>query len=632
MKKNVFLALAAIVAFGSAEPQGRIAGRVLDASTKAPVAGALVSLIGTEFGAVTNEMGDFSIPNLPVGTYAVEASGVGYQSQVKTEVVVVPRRSTELVFNLEPGVIVLPEVTVRPGYFPKAKDAPVSERVFDAEEIRTQTAGNGDIQRVVQALPALVSSGDQDNEVIVRGGNPNENLFLLDGIEIPYPNHFGNFGAQGGAVNMLDALIVRDVAFIAGAFPVRYGDRASSVMDINLRRGSTSEFGGNIDMGMVGLGLMLEGPLPGRLGSFIGTYHKSFLELMAKAGVWGGMTAVPYYDNFLGKIHFRLSPAHELTLLGLYGADHITIEPGQSGYGDSSYHIQYQTAHRALGLSWQTLFGKAGFGRLQLSGVQSNWLEVGTNREASRDTVLALDNSEGLNTLRYDASYAFTAGYESQAGFFLTQVPYSYKFRWNADSVYHYWYNPDGTIARDSFMYAVPRLDIDNSVKSYKTGGYLQQKMGLGTVGQLTLGLRADYFAYTNKFYLSPRIGFSSVPLFGGLVFNAGYGWHRQSPPGFALMYDPAGNHYLESQRSDHYVLGLEYQLAADAKLSVETYQKDMRNGLVGKHLVTPDPYDWSPTMLDNGRAQARGIEFFFQKKFAHNWNGTIAYSLSDSR
>jgi hypothetical protein len=228
---------------------GSVAGIVVDAATRSPLAGASVVVNGTDLGAACDANGRFVILAVPVGTYTVEASMIGYRSLARSPVIVNPGNSADLQFRLEPARIELGAVTVRAEHFPKVKDAPVSERNFAAEEIELAPGGSGDIQRVVQAMPSVVSSGDQDNEVIVRGGNPNENLFMIDGIEIPYPNHFGSFTAQGGPINMLNALVVREVDFVAGAFPARFGGRTSSVMDISLKRGSLKEIDGNIDMG-----------------------------------------------------------------------------------------------------------------------------------------------------------------------------------------------------------------------------------------------------------------------------------------------------------------------------------------------------------------------------------------------
>jgi len=623
-----------------ASPAGKIAGRVYDASTRTHLVGANVVVLDTDLGGAADPAGTFIIRDVPAGTYSVEVSMIGYRTQVKTSVVVEPGRSTELVFKLSPSAVQMAGITVRPDYFPKVKDAPVSERSFSAAEIEGQPGGSGDISRVVQAMPAVVSSGDQSNEIIVRGGNPNENLFLIDGIEIPYPNHFNMFTEQGGPINLLNPLLIREMDFIAGALPARFGGRASSVMDISLKRGSKNEFAGNVDNGMAGLGVVLEGPLPWRVGSFLTSYHKSMLGLLAESGIWG-MSAVPYYDNYFGKINIDISNSNELSLLAVYGDDHIYIGEGEGiANGDDSARgvaLLSKTSRLATGIGWQTLFGEAGFGKLLLFGASTHWDFHQTWADDVSDTTISFLNTEQSWGGRYDATLRWLETQETQAGVIASWVPFSYELFSASDTVFYY-PDPDDTTNRiplidsttgEALVYGT---DVESDAAGSKLGGYVQHRIGLGNFAHLSVGARADYFSYTDKFYVSPRIGLSTEPLLAGFSFNAGYGWHYQPPAYYILVADSAANHNLESRRSDHYVVGIERLLADDIKLSVEGYYKEIHNVPIPEHWSTTDPYDYSGVYVDNGQATATGLELFLQKKYANNWYGTLAYSFSDSR
>lgn len=618
-----------------AGPVGSISGQVTDAATRTPLAGASVVPIGTELGAAADPDGRFLITGIPAGTYSVEASMIGYKPQVKTIVEVSPAHTTEIVFRLAQSRIELGEVTVRAEYFPKVKDAPVSERNFSAEEIEVAPGGLGDIQRVVQAMPAVVSSGDQDNEVIVRGGNPNENLFLVDGIEVPFPNHFGNFTTQGGPINMLNPWLVREVDFVAGAFPARYGTRSSSVMDLSLKRGSLAELDGSVDLSMSGFGLILEMPLPGKANSFIGSYHKSFLELMAKAGVWG-LTAVPYYDNALAKVSLKPHPAHDVSVLGIWGGDYIHIEPGEEVV-ETDYTADQRTTRYAGGIGWQTLFGESGYGKLLVSTASTRW-DLFVWGESEADTLARNLTTDRANCARYDASVRWLPGHETQAGLSASLVPFDISYRSKDDTVYRYVYFEN----TDSVIDSMPLLDSlgnpyvaslreKHHADGSQLAAYLQHKVELGSAGHLTLGVRGDRFSYTGKTDISPRAGFSTRPLAAGLSFHAGYGWHYQYPQWYMLLQDSVANHDLRSRRSDHYVVGVERQFGPDIKLSLEAYQKESRFLPFPEQWLTPDPYDYTNRYVDSGTGRSRGIELFLQKKHARNWNGTVAYSLSRS-
>ncbi len=635
-KLVIFVAALGLFFVAAAAPIGSIAGIVYDAATRSPLAGASVIVQNTELGGAADPDGRFYVTDVPAGTYSVEASMIGYETQAKTIVVVNPARTTELAFRLGQSRIQLAEVTVKAEYFPKVKDAPVSERNFSAAEIEVAPGGLGDIQRVVQAMPSVVSSGDQDNEVIVRGGNPNENLFMVDGIEVPYPNHFGSFAAQGGPVNMLNPILVREVDFMAGAFPAKYGNRASSVMDISLKRGSLRELDGSIDMGIAGLGAVLEFPLSGKGNSFIGSYHKSFLDLMAKMGVWGGMSAIPYYDNAVGKATFRLASGHELSVLGMWGTDHIRIEPG-ADVNENTYTTSLTTLRYAGGVGWQMLFGDRGYGRLLLSGNNTSWDAFIHESTDVNDTLqFARSRISGLQA-RYDVAFRFAPGHETQGGFSLGRSPSSFDFFTKPAPIYRYVYAPDSTVL-DSFPVLdsagnpiVWKMQSNGSAASLNLGVYLQHRIALGDIGDLTVGGRIDHFGYSGATSIAPRVGFSTRPILAGTTINAGWGWHFQSPDWYTFFADSAANQTLRDRRSDHYVLGLERPFGRDVKLSLEGFVKRNQFLPISFAATTPDTYDSPGRYVAWGKGGAEGLELFLQKKHSANWHGSLAYSLSRS-
>ena len=216
---------------------GGLSGKVVDSDTHQPLFGANVMVVGTDIGTSCDAEGGFSVSNIPVGGYTVTASMVGYSPASRANVNIYSQRQTQLKFNLSLSVLEGKLITVSVGFFEKAKDGVVSTQTIGIEEIRSDPIGSYDIQMMVHSLPSVVTATDQNNEIIVRGGGPGENLFIVDNLEIPNPNHFGEVGTGGGPVNILNTEFVEKVDFFAGGFPARYGDKQSSVMDISLRLG-----------------------------------------------------------------------------------------------------------------------------------------------------------------------------------------------------------------------------------------------------------------------------------------------------------------------------------------------------------------------------------------------------------
>jgi len=240
---------------------GSISGIVRDAETLSPLVGVNIIIDNTSIGTATNTDGRYHINNLKPATYTLSFHMMGYSKFKKVNVIVNPDRITIINTDLIIQAVKGEQVVVTSTPFAKALDAVVSDRSIDFNEMMNDPGGVMDAVRMVQAFPAVVSGSDQGNEIITRGGEPGENLFIIDNIEIPNPNHFGSQGTGGGPISMINSLFINNVDFYAGAFPAQFGGKVSSVMNIQLKEGNREKFHTNLDMGMSGLGLFAEGPI-----------------------------------------------------------------------------------------------------------------------------------------------------------------------------------------------------------------------------------------------------------------------------------------------------------------------------------------------------------------------------------
>ncbi|HHJ53587.1 MAG TPA: hypothetical protein ENJ89_10365, partial [Caldithrix abyssi] len=188
--------------------KGNLAGTVRDKISQQPLVGVNIVVENTIQGAASDVNGNYFIPALQPGSYNISFQYLGYQTVLKSNIIINPGKTTVLDVIMEADVLESESIEVTASYFQKPLDAVVSSRSVDMEEIRRSPGSNLDIQRVMQALPAVVSASDQNNEIIIRGGNPGENLFIMDEIEIPNPNHFGQHGEGGGPINMINTLMV----------------------------------------------------------------------------------------------------------------------------------------------------------------------------------------------------------------------------------------------------------------------------------------------------------------------------------------------------------------------------------------------------------------------------------------
>ena len=240
---------------------GSVGGKIIDKETHQPLSDVNIVIINSTIGTSTDKDGTFIIKNIPVGSYTIQINMIGYHPIMRPNVNVTTNNKTHLNLYLEKSVVEGQAIFVNEGYFEKTQDAVVSNRTMDYEEIRSDPVGVYDIQMMMQALPSVVSDGDQSNEIIVRGGNAGENLFIMDNLEIPNPNHFGEQGTGGGPVNFVNSAFIEKIDFFAGGFPAKYGDKQSSVMDVTLREGNKEKHEIEAEANMGGVGFVAEGPI-----------------------------------------------------------------------------------------------------------------------------------------------------------------------------------------------------------------------------------------------------------------------------------------------------------------------------------------------------------------------------------
>ncbi len=626
----IALVLIAGIGLNAFAASGILHGQVLDLSTGRPVPSANLSVENLDIGAATDLDGHFRILHIPIGTHNIRISCLGYRTLIKSDVFVSLGDKSSLIVHLEPSPIEMEDVVVEPSFFAKSRDAAASFHSMDWAEIRIDPGSVEDVQRSIQALPSVVSGSDQLNEIIVRGGMPNENLFLLDNIEIPNPNHFGQQGEGGGPINMLHNDFVRKVDFYAGAFPARYGDRASSVMDIQLREGNMLRYSGNVNVGMAGAGIMVEGPISREKSSFMFSARRSFLDLIISST---GLTAVPQYHNAQAKIDVELNPRNHLSLNGVYGHDYISIEENDkdAGYARGVDEVISQGDQIVTGGTLRTLWGANGFSLLTLSHVISDWEQ--DVWEADGKYLYYNTSHESETALKFDLTWKLHPKHDISFGFQGKYINADID-RWaDADTVYLWDTNfkdtGQDTITGVFYLYR-PWIG-SGVVDSYKTGLYLQYSVRPWTWATFRAGCRWDRFEYTGAENLSPRVSLS-VQTTRKTTVNMAYGEHAQTPPYIDLTMHPA-NRDLESKISRHVVFGIEYLLRPDTKATVELYYKDNSSIPIRLHTTTADPFDPDyGRMINQGKGDSKGVEFFLQKKFSHNYHGTISLALYRTR
>lgn len=232
------------------------------------------------------------------------------------------------------------------------------------EEVLSTAGTWGDFTRYLQVLPGVAANSDLSNEIIVRGGNPEENLYAVDGIEVPNINHFALEGNTGGFTSMIDTSAIASVNMKPNPFDPEFSSRLSSLIEIRTRGGNDRESMRQVEVGIAGAGGLLNKPFR-QHGSLLLSAHRSVLNLATNDI---GIDGVPIYTNGLAKIDVPLGGKDRISVLDLSGADSIIIRPNPCNAGvTSNVRTDYGGIRSTSGFVWDHFYGTKSTSAMTLS-------------------------------------------------------------------------------------------------------------------------------------------------------------------------------------------------------------------------------------------------------------------------
>jgi hypothetical protein len=609
-----------------AQPKtGTISGTVFDAATKEPLQSANVSLAGTNLGAVTDSSGSFEITSVPPGEYAVKVSLLGFRPAVRTDVVVTPVRPAVVRIGLQEAAVELEGVSAQAGYFVSTPELPVSVSRQSSEEIRRLPGGFEDVLRAVAILPGVAQVEAGRNDLIVRGGSPGENLYILDGIEIPNINHFGTQGYSGGPLSYINLDFVDNTVFSTGGFGPKYGDRMSSVLGIELRDGRQDRLGGKLTISATQFGLNLEGPAADN-GSFLFSARRSYLDFIFRGAGFG---FVPEYWDFTGKWKYAPGPKDEIRVVAVAAIDDVNFfnETEEQIY-DNSLILGNSQRQVSGGASWRHLFD-GGFFTAALGQAYTEFSY--TQRDTLQNPIFINESVEYEASLRGDLLVELSGRTTLTAGVEGRRVRFSNDL-----------YLPDFVTPYGDTL----RADVRGDTAGYKAGVYAQLSQKFGRL-TLSGGLRQNVFTLIGEVPpLEPRFS-ASFAFSAATSVNASAGRYTQSPSYVWLVSYPE-NRSLTAIRADQVVLGLDHAVRPDTRVTLEAYVKRYDGypaSLVQEFLVlsnTGSGYGGSEEsfssfgiepLVSSGRGSSRGVELSVKKKFSEvPCYGLFALSASETK
>ena len=585
-----------------AQGWGTVTGVILDSLSGKPIAHATILVQHTNYGTAASEDGSFAL-RLPVGTYSLLFSAVGYRAYTDS-VVILPDRKISLSVKLAPSVVQMEQFTLR-----TRRATETSVYRLDPEDIRHIPAPFKDGFRMLKLLPGVATNNELSGEYSVRGGGYNENLIFLNGFEIYRPFR-ARKGEQEG-LGLINPELTRSVTFYAGGFPPRYGGKLSSALDVRYDPPldvalQGAAYGSLLDAGVTLQSALLNNRLRWALG-----YRKArprrFFETQELKGTYD-----PTFSDLQALIIFQPHPAFQLEGLAIQANQQFRMIPTQQ----KTYYGTYQDlrsvwinfsgkeedgytsrllgirARHTLSPSFKMAYALSQFetdereqfdisGNIALFRVKDPTQDSPDNPDDHIPLGNAFQADHANNRIRvrtltfqHEATVT-TAHHTTEAGWFARQLTFE---DWLSEGSLIRGKDSTGTVVE----VPVDVLQDTSTLHTWKAGGYLQHSWDIHRQLMLMGGIRADYFAFNGELTLSPRL-IARYILSPITTLNLAIGIYYQEPsyrelrgrvPAEASI-ETSLNRNLRAQRSVQAIAGIEHFLPSKRLyLRAEAYIK----------------------------------------------------------
>lgn len=552
--KNIILTILILNSNIFAQSTGVITGKVVDNITKQPLIGVNLIVVGTTIGAATDIDGNYEISNLTPGTYSITASYISYTETSKADILVSSARPKEVNFEMAESTINIEGVTVTAGYYDQIITEPLSITSFNNEEIRRTPGGFEDVVRALSVVPGVAKQSGGRNDLVVRGGAPSENLYLVDGFVVPNINHFATQGATGGTNSYIDLDYIENTTFSTGGFSVKHGDKLSSVLGIDLRDGRSDKLGGKALISATQFGLNLEGPVTSN-SNFIFSIRRSYLDFLFNAF---DFSFVPQYYDMLFKYNYKINNSNQLSVLFVGVLDDIDFNNNSTeDQIDNSRILANSQKQYTFGVSYRYLMEK-GFLNLRFS---RNFIDYDSYQKDSLLVPKFINNSDEItNDLGADLVLKVGKASEINIGGGYSLIRSKNEILFTDDFV-------------TSFGDTLPVSSANQDTYYHKANAYFLYNTTLFDRFIVNAGIRGEYFdPLDTKFTVSPRASFKYVAS-SVVSLNLSAGIYRQTPSYIWLVYP--GNERLEPIQVDQFIFGADHLFTPSSRFKVEVFYKN---------------------------------------------------------
>jgi len=608
-----------------------ISGFVEDAASGEKLINASVFENTTYVGTISNNYGFYSL-SLPAGKVKVSVSFVGYTAQtfeidLKSNTTL--NVSLQLMGELE-------EITIEGRRMEsKIEQVQMSEMEIPVKTIKNLPVllGEVDIIKTIQLLPGVQSGTEGSSGLYVRGGGPDQNLILLDGVPVYNVNHlFGFF-------SVFNADAINSVSLTTGGFPARYGGRLSSVLDIHMKEGNINEFKGEGSVGIISSRLTLEAPIIKGKSSFIISGRRTYIDVLAQP-VLKIMQAAEDIDKFRagyyfydlnGKVNYKFSDKSRLYLSAYLGNDKAyanVADEWNNNYSEDKFKLRWGNITTAL--RWNYAFSPRLFSNSTITYSRYKFLtglgfEYKTTNPVSHEEY-EFEYNSGIDDLAAKIDFDY-----------LPNPSHNIKF--GVGNIFHT-FNPGVNVLSEDYNDAAGKIDTtfgSKKIYAQELAAYIEDDFKVGKRLRFNAGLRYSGFSVQDKYYhsLEPRISMR-LKLGKNLSLKAAYTQMQQyihlltnSSIGLPTDLWLPVTDSIRPQFSEQFAAGIAIALPKDFDLSIEGFYKDMSNLIEYKEGASflDLNSDWEGK-VEIGKGWSYGLEVLLQRK-AGKLSGWVGYTLA---
>ncbi len=572
-------------------------GFVEDSVTKETLVGATAKLKGTKYGAYTNKSGYFSIGSIPPGTYTLTVSAVGYQAR-ELSLTIVSGKPQKLRIALTPSVAKGDEVLVTADREEDKRQISISRVNIPMEQLsQLRIGGEADIFRALQMLPGVLTSSQISSGLFIRGGSPDQNLVLLDGMTVYNPTHLFGF------ISAFNNDAIKDVDLIKGGFPAEFGGRMSAVLNITQKDGNRDHVEGLVGLGLISSRLSLQGPLGN--GSFFVGGRRTYLDLVTGLLPEDPESPLPsfnFYDVNV-KLTQNLSEDDKLSVSGFLTRDNLSFAQPGLDFG-------VRLGNRATAARWSHVYSPELFSVVNVSASRYDNGFTGDNSGLKFD----VNNSIIDYTIKSEFEWFTAENMTIKTGY--------------EGSIYNFTYTQifEQSLQGSEKQVDTNQLNIWDNVHS----AFAQFNWNVTDLLSLQGGFRANYWSTSDRTLFDPRLA-ARWQVADGVAVKAAWGVYHQylrlaSSPDFTFFdtWLPT-DQTAPTGRAEHYIAAVETKPWEGYDLNVDVYYKTLNNinelQQGNRRSITVSD------LFYFGDGHTYGAEVFLQKKTGR-LTGWIGYAL----